>query len=537
MDNSGEDYEFEPPKGELYLFGQKGSNPFSQDIDLQLRRITPPAVTRLKSFFTVENVTEKLTGKKPSPQTIEKGKKVFGWAKKLFKDQIMENEYVKQGQELVNQGRDMLETTGLDDYAPKADKYPEDTEVRAVYVKTTEDDIIYKWYKEKEELNIKIEGTPASDLDASLENHMNLDRVGENLEQAQNLKDRLINLERNQRFKEKPIYFAENSTHASSAKSMNEIRTIMIANFDLVYGFKRPVPRNRWPDLLKTLPPLYLDFCSAGLGGINQFFAGKSPFKQWLWLADAENNQYSLGFFPVIRFKNQLLAAGKTLVKYKVAEEDIGVAVAAKPYLDVNLGDIEEIYYPVNIHINEDRRDYLRWVERNPNRTQPFKIILGPSQLHNLDLTKRKGRKQILKSEVYKIVGEYEQQHNLKVDAILNIRYVARGVRNMCKMELIHLEQSKGMEQEVSGFHFSFGAAALLKKERELKHQVVLDNQKMPKMRGDLLDRVITSVTGAREGHSDTLHIDPKVMFEYGLDYLANDIKTIRSKVGDVRNP
>ena len=62
-----------------------------------------------------------------------------------------------------------------------------------------------------------------------------------------------------------------------------------------------------------------------------------------------------------------------------------------------------------------------------------------------------------------------------------------------------------------------------------------MNGEKMPVLQGDFLDRLISTVSGTREGHSETLHIDPKVMYDYALRYLISDMEEIFANTSNVR--
>ncbi len=340
---------------------------------------------------------------------------------------------------------------------------------------------------------------------------------------------------RNQSYKERPIYFAENSSHASSSKYMEGVRTVLVTGFNLAYGFKKPVPREDWPEVLETLPPAYLVICAGGIGGLGNFLNTKSGFRKWIWLADESGNEYRVGFLPVIKFRNHLFSAGKTLVKLNAIKDKSAEATVAAQFAQIDLGDIEEIYYPVVIHINPKNREHLSWIELEPTSEQPFRIILAPEIMRGQQLQEWGIRGKRLKKAALWAVEAYEQQHNIKVDALMNLRFVARGVRNLCTIEVINLTHTQDLERETDGFRFSFGASAIGGKEAPLQHEILFNGKDLPKLESDFLDRFISTVSGSREGHSETLHINPKVMFEFGLRYLTSDMKEIYANSVNIR--
>jgi hypothetical protein len=508
-----------------------GENPekiqvfFAKSLPHQFRYIKKPTLTRRKRAVIP-------TGDLISPETTRKLKK-GGQRAANFLNKLGFGK--KKNNSSSTPAEPAPEESAMPE--PKLSQTDEDTEIKVIYEPTREDEITYEWQLEKLELSARLHDIPPNEPDTRQDLHFQLDQVTTKLTGARALKSELMVLKRNKELKERPIYFAKNSSHVTSAKDMPKdgVANILVTNFDLAYGFKRYVPKKDWADLIGSLPPSYIETCTLGLGGLGRYLNKDAPLRRWIWFADEDGNEYSVATLPVIKFRNSWLAAGGTLSKiYAAKEQDIGAAVAAK-LLEVDLGDIEEVYYPIVVHINPDNRDYLNWIERQPTRNFPFRIILGPQELRGQRVSKRTLRGEKMRKEMLWLVEDYAERHGINIHAVMNLNFVARGVRNLCTIELINLSQSKDLEKETDSFRFSFGATTIKKNKKDLKHEVLLKGEKMPRMQGDYLDRIITTVSGTREGHSETLHIDPKVMYDFGLRYLISDLEKIHANSAEIR--
>lgn len=498
----------------------------------QFRPIAKPNLHKRESAFAfkAKQHTEEVEVVKQVAKAEGKkaGRKLGRRARGFFNKKVKQTSKIKQLAPVLAKVKSKVPAIDME---PKAGAAEVKVEVSTSC--SAEDRTIAAWLAEKRQYNARNGELAINEIELRAEIETKLNDVDLKLTKSKQIKQRLIRMLRNKAYKEKPIYFAENSTHGSSSKYMKGVHNILVTNFDLAYGYKKPVPRDEWPALIKTLPSAYLDLCAGGLGGLGSFLSTDSKFSKWVWLADENDNYYSVGTMPVIMFRNRFLAAGKALLKLNALKNKNTESVLAAQLMKINLSDIAAVYYPIVMHINHKNRDFLSWVERDPTADQPFRIRLGPESLRGKRLQEIGLHGRRLRQGTLQAIKQYEQQHP-KVDALLNLRFVARGVRNICTMEVINLTRTEDLERETDGFRFSFGTT-VLKKKKPLTHNVLLGDESLPRMKKDYLDRAVANVSGSREGHSESLHIDPKVMYDYGMKYLVTDIEKISRQSASFR--
>jgi hypothetical protein len=179
----------------------------------------------------------------------------------------------------------------------------------------------------------------------------------------------------------------------------------------------------------------------------------------------------------------------------------------------VYMEEIKEIYFPLVVEINPERREYIEWAERN-EAGLPFTIELGPKSLR-----KAKLEQGLIGNRLEEDVLELLE--NEGVDGLLNLRFYALGARNFCEMELINIPQTIQADRNIRGYRYTFGLEDVFGKNAELEHKANL--AELPRWNGSMLLRLANQLISDRQVHTPSLHINARLMYQYGLNYLLSD--------------